>query len=52
MKEKDVSEVVFPGGGTAFHTRINLPAGDYDLTVVATDFSGHELRARYTVSVP
>lgn len=52
MSAKHVPEVVFPGGGTAFHSRITLPAGEYTLTVVATDFSGHEARARHEVSVP
>lgn len=34
--------IVFPGGGTAFRTYINLPAGNHVLTVVATDFTGND----------
>lgn len=52
MSEKSVPEVIFPGGGTAFYTQIDLPAGAYTLTVVATDFSGNDTRAKHEVTVP
>lgn len=47
-------EIVFPGGGTAFVTELSssLPAGTYDLTVKASDFSGNEGTAEITVVVP
>lgn len=52
MSGKSVPEVIFPGGGTAFYSRLDMPAGDYTLTVVATDFSGNDTRAKHAVSVP
>lgn len=49
---KGVSEVRFPGGGTAFLTFLQLPAGTYELIVYATDFSRNQGSASYQVTVP
>ena len=45
-------EVIFPGGGTAFLTYIQLPAGDHALTVVSADYTGNESSLDLAVTVP
>lgn len=49
---KDTPIVAFPDGATTFVTRLELPPGEYELTVLATDLAGNQTALHHEIEVP